>query len=132
MEAADTPLVYESDLGAYLGSGGLKAQASHVVDDPHFDVFDRRDQRLVLGKCSRLPDDEDLAAGRFGIDFHRGLPPFKEASGLTCDLGFGPVPVNACNVCCRTPTAVIEKLKPTMPMAIKRVTRNLNTASPSL
>jgi len=89
-------MVQESTAGAYLSpSSQLKANARLVLASPNFDVFDGRGKRLLLGKCSRLPDDEDFQAGRFGIDFHRALPPFQEASGFTCDLGNGPIPVNA-------------------------------------
>ena len=90
-------MVQESTGGAYLSPGvQLGARARQLVDNPNFDVFDDgRGTRLVLGKCSRLPDDEDPAAGRYGIDFHRALPPFQEDSGFTCDWGEGPIPVNA-------------------------------------
>ncbi|MFZ2088342.1 MAG: hypothetical protein WAU47_07180 [Desulfobaccales bacterium] len=88
-------MVRESAAGAYLSpSSQLRAIAHQVADNPNFDVFDGRGKRLLLGKCSRLPDDEDPAAGRYGIDFHRSLPPFQEASGFTCDWGEGPIPVN--------------------------------------
>jgi hypothetical protein len=89
-------MVQESAGGAYLSPGSeLTACARLVMTSPNFDVFDGTGRRLLLGKCSRLPDDEDPGAGRFGIDFHRALPPFQEASGFTCDLGDGPIPVNA-------------------------------------
>ena len=89
-------MVKESAAGAYLSfSGHLGARARQVLKDPHFDVFDSQGTRLILGKCSRLPDDEDPGAGRYGIDFHRALPPFQDASGFTCDWGTGPIPVNA-------------------------------------
>jgi hypothetical protein len=89
-------MVKESAGGAYLSPGSeLKACARLVMTSPNFDVFDGPGRRLLLGKCSRLPDDEDPGAGRFGIDFHRALPPFQEASGFTCDWGEGPIPVNA-------------------------------------
>jgi hypothetical protein len=91
-------LVRESEMGAYLGPGPeLDAAARLVATDPHFDVFDWDRQRLILGKCSRLPDDEDHQAGRYGIDFHRALPPFEGASGFVCDWGEGPIEVNAYN-----------------------------------
>jgi hypothetical protein len=89
-------MVQESAGGAYLSPGSeLTACAGLVMASPNFDVFDSPGRRLLLGKCSRLPDDEDPGAGRYGIDFHRALPPFREASGFTCDLGAGPIPVNA-------------------------------------
>lgn len=89
-------MVQENATGAYLGPGSrLRTLARQVVDSPNFDVFDAPGRRLLLGKCSRLPDDEDPAAGRYGIDFHRALPPYQEASGLTCDWGEGPILVNA-------------------------------------
>jgi hypothetical protein len=42
-----------------------------------------------------LPDDEDQVTKRYGIDFHRALPPFKGSSGFWCDWGTGPIEVNA-------------------------------------
>jgi hypothetical protein len=87
-------MVQESTGGAYL-SPGSQLKAHLVMASPNFDVFDGPGQRLLLGKCSRLPDDEDPGADRYGIDFHRALPPFQEASGITCDWGEGPIPVNA-------------------------------------
>ncbi|MFP3868280.1 MAG: hypothetical protein ACLFUU_08975 [Desulfobacteraceae bacterium] len=91
-------MVRESKQGAYLGFGpGLEGAATLVASDPHMDVFDWGSQRLILGKCSRLPDDENLAAPRYGIDFHRALPPFEGTSGYTCDWGEGPITVNAYN-----------------------------------
>jgi len=89
-------MVQENTAGAYLGAGPrLAALARQVVNSPNFDVFDAPGRRVLLGKCSRLPDDEDPDAGRYGIDFHRALPPFQEDSGFTCDWGEGPIPVNA-------------------------------------
>ena len=89
-------MVQESTGGAYLSPGDkLLACARLVLANPNFDVFDGSNRRLLLAKCSRLPDDEDPVAGRYGIDFHRALPPFQEDSGFTCDLGAGPIPVNA-------------------------------------
>ncbi len=90
--------VRESDRGAYLGPGpGLSGAACAVATGAHYDVFDWQGHRLILGKCSRLPDDEDLEAGCFGIDFHRALPAFASPTEVTCDLGAGPVAVNAFN-----------------------------------
>ena len=89
-------MVMESNTGAYLGAGAqLRARVRRVLENPNFDVFDADGRRLILGKCSRLPDDEDPGNGRYGIDFHRRLPPFQGASGVTCDWGEGPIPVNA-------------------------------------
>jgi len=89
-------MVQETAAGAYLSpSSQLGAKACLVLESPNFDVFDGQGKRLLLGKCSRLPDDEEPGAGRYGIDFHRALPPFQEASGFTCDWGEGPISVNA-------------------------------------
>jgi hypothetical protein len=89
-------LVRETEQGAYLGPGPeLEAAALPVAATPHFDVFDWGCRRLILGKCSRLPDDEDQVTRRYGIDFHRALPPFKGSSGFWCDWGTGPIEVNA-------------------------------------
>jgi hypothetical protein len=89
-------MVQENTAGAYLSPGReLASRARPVAENPNFDVFDGQGRRLILGKCSRLPDDEDPGAGRYGIDFHRALPPFQADSGFTCDWGQGPIPVNA-------------------------------------
>jgi hypothetical protein len=91
-------MIIENQAGAYLGPGPrLLSDHRLTSTNPHFDVLDNDISRLVLAKCSRLPDDEDPAAGRYGIDFHRALPPFDGASGFTCDWGEGPIPVNALN-----------------------------------
>ncbi len=91
-------MIVENQAGAYLGPGPrLLSEYRLITTNPHFDVLDNDVSRLVLAKCSRLPDDEDPAAGRYGIDFHRALPPFDGASGFTCDWGDGPIPVNALN-----------------------------------
>jgi len=100
-------LVWESQMGAYLGPGpGLEGAAFPVATGPHFDVFDWHRHRLIFGKCSRLPDDEDHWAGRYGIDFHRALPPFDGASGFVCDWGDGAVVVNAYNYAQYLPQAL--------------------------
>lgn len=89
-------MIRENPAGAYLGpTASLAAHWRLDVATPNFDVLANDTARVILGKCSRLPDDEDLAAGRFGIDFHRALPPFQGDSGFTCDWGDGPIPVNA-------------------------------------
>ncbi len=91
-------MVRESEYGAYLGAGaGLAAVATPVAITPNFDVFDAPGLRLLLGKCSRLADDEEPEAGRFGIDFHRALPSFDGQGEGVCDWGAGPIAVNASN-----------------------------------
>ena len=100
-------MIRETEAGAYLGPGsGLIEATQAVASDPHFDVFDREGVRLVLVKCSRLPDDEDEAGGRYGIDFHRALPPFQGDSGFFCDWGEGAMPVNAYTYATHLPRAL--------------------------
>lgn len=89
-------MVLETEGGAYVAPGPkLKERARLAAADPHFDVLEGDGLRYLFAKCSRLPDDEEPAAGRFGIDFHRALPPFSGDSPWSLDLGRGPVPVNA-------------------------------------
>jgi hypothetical protein len=91
-------MIIENHAGAYLApKPEILSRFSLTVTTPHFDVLENDTSRLILAKCSRLPDDEDPAAGRYGIDFHRALPPFAGDSGFTCDWGEGPIPVNALN-----------------------------------
>jgi hypothetical protein len=90
-------MIRESASGAYLGPCPETGVSWQVASEPNFDVFERNGTRLILGKCSRLPDDEDLGQGRYGIDFHRALPPFQGASGFTCNWGEGDIAVNAYN-----------------------------------
>lgn len=89
-------MIRESESGAYLGPAAVAA-SWQIASDPNFDVYESDGRRLLLGKCSRLPDDEDISQGRFGIDFHRALPPFKGPSGFTCNWGEGEIAVNAYN-----------------------------------
>ena len=91
-------MIVENQAGAYLApKPEILAYYRLTETNPHFDVLENESNRLILAKCSRLPDDEDPAAGRFGIDFHRALPPFTGESGFFCDWGDGPIPVNALN-----------------------------------
>ncbi len=91
-------MILENQAGAYLAPTPEILSHYHLTEtNPHFDVLENEPLRLILAKCSRLPDDEDPAAGRFGIDFHRALPPFADDSNFTCDWGDGPIPVNAFN-----------------------------------
>ncbi len=97
LEKFGKPMIRESTTGAYLGATQAMGAQSRVASTPNFDVFDREGKRLILGKCSRLPDDEDISKGRYGIDFHRALPPFRGSSGFTCNWGEGNIEVNAYN-----------------------------------
>jgi hypothetical protein len=91
-------MILENQSGAYLAPKREILEHYHLIEsNANFDVLDNKDFRLILAKCSRLPDDEDPAAGRFGIDFHRALPSFTGESNCTCDWGDGPIPVNALN-----------------------------------
>jgi hypothetical protein len=99
-------MIRESASGAYLGPCPETGVSWQVTSEPNFDVFERNRTRLILGKCSRLPDDEDVAQGRYGIDFHRALPPFQEASGFTCNWGEGDIAVNAYNYALCLPRAL--------------------------
>jgi len=73
-------LVFQNSHGAYTGpTPELLAEFGCTEDTPNFDVFDGDCVRVLLGKCSRLADDEDIAAGIYGIDFNRGVPSLKDA-----------------------------------------------------
>ncbi|HEY95041.1 MAG TPA: hypothetical protein G4O15_08905 [Dehalococcoidia bacterium] len=75
-------LVYEDEHGAYQGvTQEFLKEFKSVESNPHFDVFDSLDnnRRFIAVKSSRIPDDENPAEGRFGIDFNRARPTFQEA-----------------------------------------------------
>ncbi|MHB8103912.1 MAG: hypothetical protein ACYDG5_00020 [Dehalococcoidales bacterium] len=75
-------LVYEDEFGAYLGVRTEFLKKFVPVEiNPNFEVYDSSDgnNRFIVSKSSRIPDDEDLVAGRFGIDFNRGKPALAEA-----------------------------------------------------
>ena len=74
--------VYEDQYGAYLGvRPELLKRAVPTEIDPNFEVYDSLDgqNRVIAVKSSRLPDDEDLDKGKFGIDFNRAKPEFHQA-----------------------------------------------------
>jgi hypothetical protein len=74
-------LVYEDEHGAYLGvNAEFLKEFVPKESNPNFEVFDSQDnrRRFIAVKSSRLPDDQDLAKGRYGIDFHRAKPELKE------------------------------------------------------
>ena len=85
-------LVYEDEYGAYSGVRPefLKKCLPREIN-PNFEVYDTTDgsSRFIASKCSRIPDDEDLAAGRFGIDFMRGKPALAEALDYGASLPQG-------------------------------------------
>lgn len=75
-------LVYEDEFGAYSGVRPEFLKKFVLREsNPNFEVYDSLDgsNRFMAAKCSRIPDDEDLAAGKFGIDFNRGKPTLAEA-----------------------------------------------------
>ena len=75
-------LVREDKYGAYLGIHEEFLQEFVPKErNPNFEVYDSRDgnNRFIAVRSSRLPDDQDLVEGRYGIDFHRGKPEMQEA-----------------------------------------------------
>lgn len=84
--------VIESQHGAYLCIGpdvlGCFICRYHGL---HFEVYDSIDNinRLVLVKSSRMPDDEDLVKGVYGIDFNRPKPELPEAMQYAAALPQG-------------------------------------------
>jgi len=75
-------LVHEDEHGAYLGVNAEFLQEFVPKEsNPNFEVFDSLDnhRRFVAVKSSRIPDDQDLVEGRYGIDFHRAKPELQEA-----------------------------------------------------
>ncbi len=85
-------LANEDEHGAYLG---VKAEFLKEFvpkeSNPNFEVFDSQDnhRRFIAVKSSRVPDDQDLTAGRFGIDFNRAKPTLQEALQYGVELPYG-------------------------------------------
>jgi hypothetical protein len=82
-------LVHEDEQGAYLGVSTEFLQGFITKEsNPNFEVYDSRDnqRRLVVVKSSRVPDDQDLNEGRYGIDFHRARPTLQEALQYGAEL----------------------------------------------
>lgn len=75
-------LVYEDEHGAYLGvTAEFLKEFVSKESNPNFEVYDSQDghRRFMAVKSSRLPDDQDLTEGRYGIDFNRAKPKLQEA-----------------------------------------------------
>ncbi|MGD0795032.1 MAG: hypothetical protein ABR958_05525 [Dehalococcoidales bacterium] len=75
-------LVYEDEYGAYSGVRPEFLKNFKLKEkNPNFEVYDSKDNnnRFIAVKSSRLPDDQDLTEGKYGIDFHRAKPEPKEA-----------------------------------------------------
>ncbi len=82
-------LVNENEYGAYLGVNAEFLQEFTPQErNPNFEVFDSKDnnKRFIAVKSSRLPDDQDIAAGRYGVDFNRGKPELNEALKYGAEL----------------------------------------------
>ncbi|MFA5308589.1 MAG: hypothetical protein WC370_03765 [Dehalococcoidales bacterium] len=74
--------VDEDEYGAYLGvTADFRREFSLIENNPNFEVYDAKDRqrRFIVSKASRIPDDEDITAGRYGIDFNRARPTPQEA-----------------------------------------------------
>jgi hypothetical protein len=82
-------LVNEDKYGAYSGVRAKFLEKFILKEsNPNFEVYDAKDgnNRLIVVKASRLPDDEDLSAGRYGINFHRAKPEYEAAKSFYEDL----------------------------------------------
>ena len=82
-------LVDEDEYGAYLGvTADFLKEFILRETNPNFEVFDSRDNysRFIAVKSSRLPDDQNLVEGRYGIDFHRAKPELQEALQYGAEL----------------------------------------------
>jgi len=82
-------LVKEDKNGAYLGMTPEFLNKFVLKEsNPNFEVGDSRDgnNRFVAVKNPRLPDDNDLNIGRYGINFHRAKPDFETAKAYNNEL----------------------------------------------
>ena len=82
-------LVDEDEYGAYRGvNAEFLTRFVSKAGNPNFDVYDSQDsrRRFIAVKSSRLPDDQVLAEGRYGIDFNRAKPELQEALRYSAEL----------------------------------------------
>jgi len=82
-------LVHEDEHGAYLGvNAEFLQEFVRKESNPNFEVYDSQDghRRFIAVKSSRVPDDQDLAEGRYGIDFNRAKPELREALRYGAEL----------------------------------------------
>ena len=82
-------LVKEDKSGAYLGvTPEFLKKFVLKESNPNFEVCDSRDgnNRFVAAKNPRLPDDDNLTIGRYGINFHRAKPDFETARAYNNEL----------------------------------------------
>jgi hypothetical protein len=85
-------LVFEDKDGAYLGVCSEFLPAFILREkNPNFEVYDSVDgnNRFVAVKSSRLPDDQDIRNGKYGIDFNRAKPELKQALQYGTELPSG-------------------------------------------
>jgi hypothetical protein len=76
-------LLNEDKYGAYLGvTQSFLQEFAPKEMNVNFDVFDSKDRqrRFIAVRSSRLPDDQDLPRGKYGINFHRARPGWGEAN----------------------------------------------------
>lgn len=82
-------LINEDKYGAYLGvTPAFLKEFIPKEMNPNFDVFDSKDgrRRFIAVKSSRMPDDQDLLRGKYGINFHRAKPDLGEANRYHTEL----------------------------------------------
>jgi hypothetical protein len=75
-------LVNEDKYGAYKGIRKAFFKKFSVKEiNPNFDVFDSRDElkRIIIVKACRIPDDEEITSGKYGIDYNRPKPTLDDA-----------------------------------------------------
>jgi hypothetical protein len=85
-------LVHEDKYGAYLGvTPAFLKEFIPQEKNANFDVFDSKDsrRRFIAARSSRMPDDQDLTIGRYGINYHRACPGRGEASEYYAELARG-------------------------------------------
>jgi hypothetical protein len=85
-------LVYEDKYGAYLGVRAEFLKRFLVREkNPNFEVYDSLDgnNRFIAAKSSRLPNDQDIEKGIYGIDFNRPKPELQGALQYGAELPKG-------------------------------------------
>lgn len=93
-------LVNEDENGAYQGvTPEFSKKFATKETNTNFEVYESKDgnNRFIPVKSPRLPDDNDLNSGRYGLNYHRAKPDFETAKIYFSELASNDISVRRLN-----------------------------------